>query len=206
VILSGAFSGRRHRVDGKIPAKPSERFDKALRRHAFSPIDATSDRTRAVGWVNPRQILDSRVRWDKIVFGPHVVLGLRIDQRTVSRPILRARVAQAQAERRRERPGGKVSREERTEIAKVIEADLLRQTPPSTTVHELAWNTQTGRMWFSSTAQRANEEMTELFERTFDLTPVPLVPFTLADNWVDRHGRGGAALERATPADLRSRS
>ena len=204
MILSGSFTGRRFRVGGKLPPDAAKKFAKALERHAFSPINLTTDRTRAQGWVNARQILDTDVTWDKIIFGEHVVLGLRTDSRRVSRPVLRARIAQAEADRRREHDGGKLGREERADIAKVIEADMLRQTPASTAVHEVAWDTHTDSVWFSSSAKGAGEEMQDLFEKTFGLTLTPLVPHTLADQWVDRNGKGGAALEGAVPADLRT--
>jgi DNA recombination-dependent growth factor C len=205
MILSGTFSGRRFRAEGKVPPNPGEQFAKALRRHAFAPIDPASDRTRALGWVNPRQILDAAVTWHRCEFGGWIVLGLRADQRRVSRPILRARLAQAEADRLRERGRERIGREERAQLAKAIEAEMLAQTPPTTTVHELAWNPTAGVVWFSSTAQRANEEMQDLFEKTFDMHLVPLVPFTVAERWTDTQGRGGAALDRAAPTDLRAR-
>lgn len=205
MILTGSFTGRRFRVEGKVPPDPAAHFAKALRRHAFAPIDPASDRVRAVGWVNARQILDAAVTWDKAALGPWVVLGLRVDERRVNRTLLRARLALAEADRRRERGRERLGREERAEMARTLAAELLAQTPPTTTVHELAWHPAERTLWFSSTAQRAVDEMTDLFERTFGLRPVPLTPFTVADRWTDAQGRGAAALDRAEPTDLRPR-
>lgn len=206
MILSGSFSGRRFRVGGTPPPDPAKQFAKALTRDAFKPIELTTDRTESVGWVNPRQLLDSEVTWDKVLFDDVVVLGLRSDQRKISRTMLRARIAQAENERRSERGGMKIGREERNDLKKAIEADLLRQTPPSTNVHEVAWDTHTRVLWFSATAQGAAEKMQDIFERTFGLTLTPLGPHTLADEHVQRVGKGGAALDRAEPCDLRPRS
>jgi hypothetical protein len=205
MILSGSFTGRRHRVAGKPPADPAKQFARALARSAFVPIDPASDKTRVLGWVNPRAILDESFTWDQVSFGRQVVLGLRIDTRRVSRAMLRARLEQALAARRREKPGARITREERGRVAQALEAEMLAQTPASTTVHELWWNVAESVVWFSSTASKANEEMQELFERTFDLRLIPMAPFTLAEAHTERTGKGGGALERAEPMDLRAR-
>lgn len=205
MILSGSFSGRRHRVEGKTPAKPGEQFAKALMRHAFVPIDPASDKTRALGWVNPRAILDEDLRWDRLALGPHVVLGLRIDTRKVSRTMLRARLDQVLAERRREKPGARIPREERLRIAKALETEMLVAATPSTAIQEVWWNLPASTVWFSSSSAKLNGEMTDLFERTFGLKLVPLGPFTLAEAHTEAAGKGGGALERAKPTDLRVR-
>jgi len=134
-----------------------------------------------------------------------VVLGLRVDQRTISRAILRARLDQLVAEKSRERANGKVGREERARLTKAIESELMTRSVPATAMNELAWFPRERAAWFSSTAQRANEEMMELFEKTFGLRLVPLVPLTLAERFIDAQGKGGGALDRANPTDLRPR-
>jgi recombination associated protein RdgC len=203
MILTGSFSGRRHRVSGKLPSDPAKQFARGLSRHAFAPIDASSDKTRVLGWVNARQILDTDLTWDKIAYGDHVVLGLRIDTRRVSRPILKARVAQVIGDRLREDPKARISRDERSRVAQALESEMLAQTPPATAIQELAWNTRTGIVWFSSGALKLNEEMQGLFEETFGLSLAPLGPFTLAERHTEATGKGAAALDRAEPTDLR---
>lgn len=203
MILTGSFTGVRHRAEGSLPADHRQRFAKSLTRYAFVPIDPTTDRRRALGWVNPLQLLDADLTWDKVIFGDHVVLGLRVDERKISKPMLRARVAQVLSERRREKPGVRITREEQSQVARAIESEMLAQTPPVTTVQEVGWNTRTGMVWFSSASKKANEEMMDLFERTFGVRVIPLVPLTAAEAFTEKQGKGGAALERTTPLDLR---
>jgi DNA recombination-dependent growth factor C len=205
MLLTGSFTGCRFRVRGKLPANRAQAFQRGLTRQAFTEIEPRSDKTRTIGWVNARQILDTELSWDKIALGDHLILGLRVDERRVSKPILRARVQQVIGQRLREDAKAKITRDERARIAKSIETEMLAQTPPATKVIELAWNTKAGVVWFASTAKKATEEMMELFEKTFSLPLVPLVPYTLAEAIVEAAGKGGGALDRAEVSDLRPR-
>ena len=154
-------------------------FPEALSRHAFQPIDQSTD-IASVGWVN---IHDSAVSisdnpgllWlDKFLF-----FSLRQDVRKIPTAVLNQEIKKEEdaflAEHQNLR---RIPKAKRAEIKELVTLRLLAKTLPVPAVNDVAWNTETGTLYFFSNSGKTIDLFTDIFHKTFPeyhLTPV--VPY-----------------------------
>jgi regulator of sigma E protease len=79
-LIAGPFSGRIWRAVDSLPPHFDELVERNLPRHAFKPVNAERGELRSIGWVNIRQLLDTRLTLPKAMFDGTLALGLRIDK------------------------------------------------------------------------------------------------------------------------------
>jgi len=198
-FTSGTITAAAYRTERPCPPDARERFGRTLARHAFKPINPDKGEILSIGWVDPHNILSGSVKWDQISSGPYVFLGLRTDKKSVPGSLLRAHVREALRQVAREKKTHRLSRTERDAIRERITADLIRQTSPSTSIHEAVWNTATGEVLFSTSARAANDAFMELFQTTFDLLLLGNHPIARAQETAASLGRP-EGLRRLPPS------
>jgi hypothetical protein len=93
-------------------------------------------------------------------------------------------------------PGAK-----RREIKRDIKAKLLEETPPTQRAFGVFWRVRSKKLFFQSTSKNANNELIELFARTFDLGLEPQLPSLMAHEAAEEGGKL-TALGDATPLKL----
>ncbi len=152
-ITAGTVSGRVWRVVETLPPNFKEMFERNLARHAFKPIDPERGQLQAVGWVNIRQLLDSRLTLEKVLFRNLIALGLRVDRLAINQRVFRATLAQEIGKKFREK-GKELSREEKLVIEDKIRLDLIKRTQPATAVYEMIWQLESGTVLFGSGSQK----------------------------------------------------
>lgn len=187
-ILNGTISACCYRTDTTCPPDARERYNRALQRHAFRPIDAEKGETQSAGWVDPRNILASPLTWDRLSVGPYVFLGLRVDKKSVPGPLLKARLRQALREVAKEKKTTRISRTEKKAIEEQVTADLLRQASPSVAIYEASWNTATGELLIAATSKGVNEGFMEVFAHTFEMELEPAHPLARSTELAARAG------------------
>jgi len=149
-----------------------------------------------MGWVNIRQVLDTRLTINKVLFNNMIVLGLRVDEIKINQKLFRATLAQEVAKAIRENRGdGKFSREQRLALEEKVRLELLKAQPPTLAVYEIAWNLESGIVVFGSTATKMNVEFSELFSETFNVSIEPQFPFLRAQRWARRQKQEKELLE-----------
>ena len=195
-LTSGSITCRAYFL--AVPPATKDFLDEGIRdmqRHAFHPPQAERGQVRSIGWVNPRNILDSKLTPEKILFEDFIVLGLRIDRITLNSRIVKARFNEAVREAIKERRKSGLGREERVAILEKVKADLLAKQTPSTSIYEMAWNVKTHRVYFSATSESLNLEFCDLFSDTFHTSLTPFFPFLRAETKAKKEGMTEALLE-----------
>ncbi len=202
-ILKGALSVRRYRLDGAPPESFVEGYLAALQDNAFRDPLSSGHKEERAGWVQIHNLLDADFadvnRW---LYNQYALFALRVDKKVVPAKLFRAhlekRVAAWCLEQRRERCPASV----KTELRELLELEMLGQTLPRVTVHEICWNLNEGWVLFHNQSELANDRFRKLFHRTFGLVPLPWDPLDfLADQpaLADAIASSGASDLRVFP-------
>lgn len=193
-LSSGTISCRAYYLSAPPPKNFLSKAALDLKRHAFQPVRV--DRSpRSLGWVNPRQILDTDLTVEKVVFEDFLVLGLRIDKVSVNARLLKAHFQRERGEALRERDKKQLNRDERSALLEKVRLELMRKQSPTTTIHEMAWNLQAHHVYFSALSASLNQEFCDLFSDTFHTALTPLYPFVRADLKAEKEGLREELLE-----------
>ena len=88
-----------------------------------------------------------------------------------------------------------------TLIKRDVKERLLAETPPSQKAFGVFWRVRAKKLYFQSTSKGPNQELIELFARTFDLELVPVLPGAIADD-VAKEKELEAGLAEVEPMKL----
>lgn len=189
-LFSGSFTFRKFRVTDDIPREFQQDLAKNLARFAFREINPQTNPEYSIGWVPPFDPLEGNLAVEKVVLGKYILLGIRRDKKSISAPMLKAQISEALRAKRRERNGRKLSKEETNEVREQVKDKLIRSVSPVTNFFEMAWNYETGEVYFSSQAAKAAAEFAELFEETFKLSLEDMNLVARTEDYIARKGLG----------------
>lgn len=205
-ITAGSLSARLWRTTEPLPARFDEIFERNLKRHAFKPVSIEHGRLRTLGWVNIRQPLDANLTLKKALMRNIIALGLRVDKIAINQKLFRATLAEEIAKALRAKSHGeKLADEQRLVIEDKVRQDLLKAQPPSMAVYEMAWQLESGLVVFGASGNKANQEFSELFAETFNVSIEPQFPFIRAQRWAKRQ-RAERELQEVLPAPFSPRA
>lgn len=189
-LFSGSFTFRKFRVVDDIPGDFQQTLAQNLARYAFREINPQTNPEYSIGWVPPFDPLDGNLAVEKVVLGKYILLGLRRDKKSISAPMLKAQIGEALRAKRQERSGRKLSKEEINEVRELVKDRMIRSVSPVTNFFEMAWNFETGEVYFSSQATKAATEFAELFEETFKLGLEEMNLVARTEDFIFRKGIG----------------
>jgi recombination associated protein RdgC len=180
-ILRGSVTFARFKVisPARAPREKHGWFKKALETHAFAPIERKGDEDRAEGFVEVEDNDATDFSAAALFHGPRVLFGWRVDQLKVSTGRAREELQRWVAAFEREN-GRKPGRAERAEQKGAIRHQLRARATPTTRVHDVAWNLETGHLQVWSGSRKAIGEVLAALEDAFELKLVPLVPGAVA--------------------------
>jgi DNA recombination-dependent growth factor C len=185
-LIAGPFSGRIWRTVDSLPPHFDELVERNLPRHAFKPVNAERGELRSIGWVNIRQLLDTRLTLPKAMFDGALALGLRIDRITINMRLFKATLMQEAAKIAKEKKREKLSREERAAIEDQVKQKLIRDQIPSTSIYEMIWHLESGIVLFTGAGDKLCAEFSDLFTETFNVSIEPQFPFYRAERFAKR--------------------
>ena len=188
-IIAGPLSARIWRVRDSLPPHFTDLFQQGLKRNAFRPIDTGKGQLRSMGWVNIRQILDSKMTVDKVLFRDVIAVALRVDRITINARVFRATLSEKIGAALREEKRKKLTSEERGVIEEQVRMELANAQAPSTSIHEMAWHLESGVVFFGATSEHLNIAFADLFGQTFTLALEPQLPYLRAESWARKQGR-----------------
>ncbi|NQU43696.1 recombination-associated protein RdgC [bacterium] len=193
-LISGAISARVYRVEEPPARDALHELGKDLKRYAFQPVRV--DRSpRSMGWVSPRNLLDTDLAIEKVLFEDFVVLGLRLDKVTVNAKLLKAYYQQAVQKLLKDQQRKQLSRDERAALMERTKIDLMAQQSPTTSLYEMAWNLTSHHVYFSATSTALNTEFADLFQETFHTGLTPLFPYLRAEPKAQKEGLAEALMQ-----------
>lgn len=168
-LLSGRSTTQTFYVLGEVPNNFHETYSKNIEANRFLEIDAYADRDESLGWTMIDDILETNMRWDKILITDYLALTLRIDTIKIPGPILKATLKKAFREYREEHDKEHISKMVKLEIQDRIMKEFRKRVLPTIRTFEMIWNMAEGKVYFSGTSTKVHDQFCELFERTFDL-------------------------------------
>ena len=132
------------------------------------------------GWVSMRNPFSGLIEERDCVVGDHLFLTLRVDRRVVPPQVLR-KYCVLEGERIREERGiRRISRKMESEIRDRMRLKLLAQALPVPRLYDVCWALEEKTVFLFSCQEKVQSLFEELFYRTFDIMPVPVIPYTLA--------------------------
>ena len=180
-ILRGSVTFARFKVlaPEKAPGQKHAWFKKALETHAFAPIERSGDEDRSEGFVEVEDNDATDFSATALFHGSRVLFAWRIDQLKISTGRAREELQRWAASFEREN-GRKPGRAEKTEQKAAIRHQLRARATPSTRVHDVAWNLESGHLQVWSGSRKVIGEILAALEDAFGLKLIPLVPGAIA--------------------------
>lgn len=200
LVGRGSLTFRTYRVAGKSATPSAESVAEKLAAFRFTGLGAADEGT-ASGWIAPEHLFDGEFNKDTMQRGHYMCFALRIDSRKVPGSLLAAHVAMEEKAWKEANGADKIPGGKRREIKREIKAKLLEETPPTQRAFGVFWRVKSKKLFFQSTSKGANNELVELFARTFDLDLEPQLPSLLAHEVAEENDRL-SALGDATPLKL----
>ena len=203
--LKGTISYSKLFLRGEGPKVVDEDLVDRVALRAFRPLDASEDDEQRAGWVAIDNPFDFVIDRTKILYGPYLNLGLRVDRWRIPAPLFKAHFAEAERAHLAERGREKLSRREKDELRTFVQKRLRKMLVPSMKVVDMSWNLDTGVIRFWSNAPAMHDILGEIFEASFRMSFVPESPYTagaalgLSDAELDAFDRLDPAIFHVEP-------
>jgi recombination associated protein RdgC len=110
----------------------------------------------------------------------YIVFALRIDKKSIPNKMVQKHVAAESVKRLGESGRDFLSANEKKIIKDHVINQLSLKMPSTPNVYDVVWQYETGDLWFFSNLKSANEELETLFIKTFGLSLVRSIPYTMA--------------------------
>jgi len=179
-FLSSTVSMARYRIDGKFKEKILETVAEGLRKNRIFEIDGNPV-DKAVGWTSLENPFKPDFAGSSFSLGTYFVFSMRIDRKVIPAKVIKKQVAMESAKLLTASGRKYLSKNEKTAIKERVINALTIRIPSTPNVYDILWNYEAAKIWFFSSLKAANEEFETLFTKSFNLTPIRLFPYTMAE-------------------------
>jgi hypothetical protein len=184
-----------------VPDPVTEDFwsyvDEKLRAGSFQECEEGQE--QSTGFASWDDFFDSAFADGSYHKGEYVAFNFRLDQRRVPSIILKQHVRQAIQKYKQDHDGKWPSRQEKLDIHENMQNWLLNRVLPQPSHCEVVWNPAAKWMMLGTTSTKMMESLLELFERQFNIYPMPLYHVHWAMNLIPLDGRQKDALSSMIP-------
>jgi DNA recombination-dependent growth factor C len=201
-LLAGSVTVCRFKVEGRIETPLLESVAQGLGQQRITDMDAETDDKR-VGWTHFSQHYKPDFSGSSFVMGDYFVFALRIDKKSIPAALLRQQYSIALDRYRSESGRDLLSRGEKSQIKEEVINSLYLRLPAVPSVFDVVWHYEKERLYFFSTQKAANDELENLFNKSFGLHLVRLFPFSMADLTLGLGSAQRDALQKTTPTRFR---
>jgi len=136
---------------------------------------------QGIGWVSIENGYDSEFSYQSYNKGEYAIFSMRIDKRTIPSSLLKKYVELAFRKRLKESNRSYLAAAEKRDIKAAVSGMLLRKILPVPSIYDVCWRMSDNIVWLTSLSTKVQDNMVELFKRSFDLQLRPLIPYVLAD-------------------------
>ena len=178
-LLSASTSLTRFKVDGKIEDPIMETIATGLKNNTIADIDDNPSE-QAMGWTSFKDPYQSNFDGSSFMMGTYIVFALRIDKKTIPSKMVQKHYALAAANRLKELGREFLSANEKRSIKDHVLNGLHLKMPATPNVYDVVWQYEKGELWFYSNLKSANEALETLFIRSFGVSLVRCIPYTMA--------------------------
>ena len=183
-FLSSTVSMARYMVDGKFQEQILTKVARGLEKNIICEIDG-KPLYKAVGWTSFENPFKPEFVRSSFSIGALLIFSMRIDKKTIPPKIIKKHVALESAKLLAASGRKYFSKDEKTAIKDRVINALTIRIPATPNVYEILWNYEDAKIWFFSNLKSANEEFEILFASSFNLTPIRLFPYTMAELTAD---------------------
>ena len=183
-MLSRTSTFVRYSVEGQLPDNFWDFAAERIAQFSFKDIDDTFDEY-SIGWVAVDNMFDSGFAHASYAVGDQIVLSLRIDERKVSKTLLKKFSLKEEERLKKERQIPRLSRSQCVQIKEDIRLQLAKKALPMPSVYELSWNLANNTILFFSISTKAQSTLEDFFKECFGLTIILQVPYLAAANLLD---------------------
>lgn len=179
-LLSASASISRYLIDGVITDSIMETVLNGLKKNQFPEIEE-EESEMTVGWTSFKTPYQPYFDDSSFVIGSYFVFALRIDKKSIPPKLVKKLITVETAKYLSESGRDYVSKTEKQSIKEHVIAQLTARIPATPTIYDIVWNYEQKALYFFSTQKAANEELETLFSRSFNLSPIRLFPYTMAN-------------------------
>ena len=183
-LLSRTSTFVRYSVEGQLPDNFWDFAAERIAQFAFRDIDDTFDEY-SIGWVAVDNMFDSAFAHSSYSVGDQIVLSMRIDERKVSKTLLKKFTLKEEERLKKERQVPRLNRNQRVQIKEDVHLRLVKKALPVPSVYDLSWNLANNTLLFFSISPKAQSILEDFFKECFGLTIILQVPYLAAANLLD---------------------
>jgi recombination associated protein RdgC len=178
-LLSTTTSLTRYMVDGTIKDPILDTIAAGLKKNTIADIDDNPSE-QAVGWVSFQDPFKTNFEGSSFMMGTSTIFALRIDKKSIPSKMIKKHVAMESAKRLKDLGCEFLSANEKRAIKDAVVNRLNLKMPSTPNVYDVVWQYEAGELWFFSNLKSANEELETLFIKSFNLSLVRAIPYTMA--------------------------
>ena len=154
------------------PSQPPESIDKirqALSEYAFQRLEPTDLRDESIGWVDAVLCFDSE-NFSSLLHDTFFVFALREDKYSFTSAQLRPYIEEAEFVFKRENNLEYIAAQQKKEIREQVIRTMKTNSYPKTTITEVAWEIDSGLIYFFSQTGATIAKFTDIFEKSFAIS------------------------------------
>ena len=183
-LLSRTSTFVRYSIEGQLPDNFWDFAAERIAQFSFRDIDDTFDEY-SIGWVAVDNMFDSAFAHASYAAGDQIVLSLRVDERKVSKTLLKKFSLKEEERLKKERQIPRLNRNQRIQIREDIHLQLVKKALPVPSVYDLSWNLANNTLLFFSISTKAQSILEDFFKECFGLSIILQVPYLAAANLLD---------------------
>jgi hypothetical protein len=145
-----------------------DKYVTALSAYACRPVTADSEGDRSAGWAVYDQPLDLGFTIENVWYNEYICLKYRIDVLRIPANTLKLYQRNRELQWLQDNHREAMPRAQRKALLEQVRTDLRAATLPTIRTIDVIWNTSTGRVWVWTSNARLFDEISVLFEKTFD--------------------------------------
>jgi DNA recombination-dependent growth factor C len=179
-LLSTSIGLTRYNVKGTLEAPILDTIVKLLNKHTITDIDR-KDSEKAVGWTSFQSPFNPNFQGSLFIIGTYFVFSLRIDKKNIPMKMIKKYCLMEEARKLKEGKRDFLSKNEKKIIKENVISVLSQRVPATPNVYDLIWDYENAKLYFLSNQKSANEELENLFSKTFHLSLIRLFPYSMAE-------------------------
>ena len=178
-LLSATTSLTRYKVNGQLEDPILDTIAAGLKKHTISDIDDNPSE-QAAGWASFQDPFNSDFEGSNFMIGTYIVFALRVDRKSVPAKMVQKHFSIESAKRLTDLGRDFLSANEKRMIKDHVINKLNLKMPSTPNIYDVVWQYETGEVWFYSNLKSANEALETLFIKSFGVSLVRSIPYTMA--------------------------
>jgi recombination associated protein RdgC len=197
-LLSNSIGLTRYHVNGALKPPILDTMAQKLKKNIVADIDK-EDSEKAVGWTSFQSPYNPNFDDSSFVIGTYFVFSLRIDKKSIPSQVIKKHCLLEENRKLKEEGRDFLSRNEKKIIKESMISVLSQRVPATPNIYDLFWDYEKAIFYFLSNQKNANEELENLFSKTFKLSLVRMFPYSMAELTAKLKPADQDALVRLTP-------